>query len=117
MFRIVCFVEDKALPKVLHAVAGLVVNMEPPQPVQNAVIEKVGKVKQIKQESNATSIKGRLIEWLDGIKGSRITSTDVKNKYTELGGNPNGVNGQLTMDLVKKHKVLKRISRGQFAVI
>ena len=45
MFRIVCFVEDKNLGKALTALTGLVLNMEAPQLVVNAVVKK-GKIEQ-----------------------------------------------------------------------
>ena len=114
MFRVVFFVEDNKLSKVLHSVQGLVLNMEPPQPVVNAMV--VGTDKKIKQESAATSIKGKLIEYLGSIKGSRISITDMRKKWAEFGGLPTSLNGSLMTVLVEE-KHLKRISRGQYMAI
>lgn len=103
------FVDDKHLPKVLTAMAGLVISMDVPRPVINAVV-KNGKVA---QASSTASFKGRLIEYLGTIKGTTITTTELKAKFAELGANPNSLNGALTSQLLDE-KVLKRKSKGVF---
>ena len=124
MFRIVCFIEDKNLAKVLHAMSGLVLNMEPPQPVINATISKSVKqtppwkqmdVPEIKQTSVATSIKGRLAEYLDTIKGARVSIADLRTKWVEFGGLPTSLNGSLMTELAKEGHV-KRVARGQYLI-
>lgn len=112
MFRIVCFVEDRNLAKVLHATAGLVLNMEPPQPVTNAVLVKP----QIEQASAATSIKGRFTEYLSTIKGDKINIIDMRKKWVELGGLPSSLNGTLLIQITKEG-LLKRVARGHYYVI
>lgn len=55
MFRIPeFFVEDKDLPKVLHALTGVALNMGAPQAVTNAVV-KSGKVKAKKPEGEGSN--------------------------------------------------------------
>lgn len=121
MFRIVCYVEDKHLPKVLHALAGLVLNMDPPQPVTNAVVIKPSKANgalpAIKEASpTGTSFKGQLIDHLATKKGSRLTSQDLRDQFTSAGGNPNSVNGVLINQLIEE-KVIKRVGRGLFVAL
>ena len=111
MFKIVCLVEDKHLPKVLHAMAGLVVNMEPPQPVINAVVNKG----QIVQATTATSFKGQLIEELKKKSGSLISTKAMKDFFISIGANPNSINSTLTNQLIEE-KVLKRKDRGLFVI-
>lgn len=112
MFRIVCLVEDKNLHKVLHAVAGLVVNMEPPTPVVNAVI-KNGKAV---QASTASSKKDMLIEQLKPLRGKQVTTGEMKKMFVALGGGESSVNSTLTGHLMDE-KVLKRKERGVFLVL
>jgi len=112
MFKIVCMVEDKKLGLALHALAGLVVNMEAPLPVANATV-KGGVVKQI---SVGTSFKARLIEDLAKAKGGTVDVQAMKARFKALGGNPNSVNGTLLKELLET-KILKRRSRGVYFVL
>ena len=112
MFRIVCMVEDKKLGLALHALAGLVVNMEPPVPVANATV-KGGVVKQV---SVGTSFKARFIEGLAAAKGGTVDMATLKARFKALGGNPNTVNGTLMNELIDA-KILRRRSRGVYFVL
>ena len=44
MFRLEFFCEDKQLPKVLHALSGMISGQPTVQPVANAMLDKSGKV-------------------------------------------------------------------------
>lgn len=111
MFRIVFLVEDKNLAKVLHATTGLVLNMEAPQPVVNASVIKT----EVKQKSTASSIKGRFTEYLSSIKGARVTTTELREKWVELGGMPSSLNGTLLSQLKEEGHVIG-IARGQYRI-
>ncbi len=117
MFRITFIVEDKNLPKVLHAITGLVLNMEPPQPVTNAVVVKPAKAPaKVEQASTATSIKGRLVEYLGTIKGSRISTVEMRDKWVEYGGAPGSLNGSLLIQLKEENRI-RSISRGFYTAL
>lgn len=86
MFRIAFIVEDKNLPKVLHALQGLALNMEPPQPVVNAAVQK-GKVV---QASAGTAAWERVWDAVSKFpKGSTITSADIKECIVKVGSQVN----------------------------
>ncbi len=106
------FVEDKHLHKVLSALQGLVIKMDVPRPVVNAVHEKG----QIKQVSTAVSFKGRLIELLKAKSGSLISTTALKDMYIELGANPSSMNSTLLGGLIDE-KVLRRKERGLYHIL
>jgi len=83
MFRIACIVDDKNLPKVLHALSGLVLNMEPPQPVVNAEV-KGGKVK---QASSGIATWERIWDMVHKLpNGSIYTSANLKADIIKAGG-------------------------------
>lgn len=113
MFRIVFFVEDKNLPKVLHAVQGMVLNMEPPQPVVNATV-KEGKVQ---AASSGTATWERL--WDEVIKcptGPLITSADLKRLITKVGGQVGSFS--YFLKVLKDNNVLKSTKkRGEYVVL
>lgn len=110
MFRIVCMVEDKNLHKVLHAVAGLVANMEPPQPVTNALVVK-GKVREVSQ---ATSKQELFIEQLAKHHGETVTTTNMREMMIATGGHPSSINNLLSK--LVEEKALKRKSKGIYMV-
>lgn len=111
MFRVVFMVEDRNLHKVLHALTGLVVNMEPPQPVTNAVV-KNGKVKEV---SSGATKKERFFEGVQALKGSAITTDDLKKVMASVGGAPTSING--IMAQLFKRKIIKRKSMGHYTVL
>lgn len=109
MFRIVFFVEDNKLSKVLHAVQGMVLNMEPPQPVVNAVVEKGT----VKAETKATSIKELFLEHIERLpKDTVIATGNIKQVLEQLGGSASSYNHFVSF--AKKAKLLKARSRGHF---
>jgi hypothetical protein len=104
------FIEDKNLPKVLYALSGLVLNMEAPQPVVNAVVKK-GKVE---QASSNASLKSRVLETIATMKkGTEMTSAELKGLITKRRGNETSYNHCY---MVKKAKMIKTKSRGVFAL-
>lgn len=112
LFRIAFFVEGKHLEKVLSAVSGVALNMEAPQPVVNATVQK-GRVT---QASSAVSMKGRLIEVIKQTgKGKTFTTTQLKEAITGLGGTGTSFN-HFAVELIKA-KVLKRKGRGEFTIL
>lgn len=83
MFRMVFIVEDKNLSKVLHALQGLVLNMEPPQPVVNAAVQK-GKVV---QASSGVKTWERLWDEVKKLPaGHVLTSEAFKAEIVKVGG-------------------------------
>lgn len=112
MFRVVFMVEDRNLHKVLHALTGLVVNMEPPQPVTNAVV-KNGKVK---EASSGGTRKERFFEAVKANqKGSELTTDDLRAAMVAAGGMATSLNG--IMAELFKRKIIKRKSMGHYTVL
>lgn len=113
MFRIVCFVEDKHLPKILHAMSGLVLNMEPPQPVVNAVVKK-GKVE---TSSMGDSVLARIKNLISSklAKGDEFTSDTLKLMVKDAGGNVAST-GTYRSRLVED-KTIKLKERGVYTVL
>lgn len=106
------FIEDKNLSKVLIALAGLVVNMDAPQPVVNAVVKK-GK---LEQETSGSSLKDRVIEKLRmKRKGQVISSTDLTNIIAEVGGTPASKN--YIQKLLFEEKFMKSKERGSYVIL
>ena len=107
-------VEDKNLPKVLRALAGLVVNLQAPRPVVNAEVIQ-GKVKQIR------TIEGSPLVMLVAQKIresnlTEITSTTIRNFIAEVGGQTGSYSYFIGM--LHKMKVLKKSKvRGTYLVI
>lgn len=112
MFRLVMFVEDKKLAPVLNALSGLVLNMEPPQPVTNAV--KASK-NNIKQASGETTIKDRVIGMLKARSGQDITTQEIKEMTVQSGGQPTS-NASYITSLVEE-RVVKRKDRGVYHIV
>ena len=79
MFKLSFMVEDKNLAAALRAVAGLAVNMEPPQPVVNAQLTKTKKVVPMSGGDVLSIVADKLP--LD----NAFTSLDVSKVLTELG--------------------------------
>ena len=106
------FVDGKNLHKLLRASAGLVVKMDVPRPVINAVIDKDG----IKQVSNAKGVKQRVIELVrEFAKGTDIPATQFRTIVERAGGSAGG-SGYYTQ-MLKEQKILKLKHRGLWTVI
>ena len=110
LFRITFMVEDKNLPKVLHALTGLVLNMEPPVPVGNAKVAK-GK---IIQAHPAGSIKERMVQRLGAFPDPHITTEQIKALIKEVGGN--AVSYAYVVAQLKEMKQLKLKKRGLWLI-
>lgn len=109
MFRVTFFVEDNKLSKVLHAVQGLVLNMEPPQPVVNATIEKGT----VKAASSASSYKDMFLDYVGKLPtGTVFTSGNIKQQLTQLGASSSAYNHYVKA--MKTAKLAKPRSRGHF---
>ncbi len=111
MFRIACLVEDKNLPKVLHALNGLVLNMEPPVPVANATV-KAGKVVAV---SSASSKHELVANALARHPNQLITSAEIKEIIRQIGGEGTAYNYYVL--LMIQQKLLKLKDRGTFQII
>lgn len=106
------FVAGKNLHKLLRASAGLVVKMDVPRPVINAVMEKGA----IRAVSNATGIKQKMVELIRQFgKGTEIPSSQIKTLVERAGGAPGG-SGYYTQ-MLKNEKILKLKQRGLWTVI
>lgn len=108
MFRIVCFVEDKKLAQAMHALAGIVTEMEVPTPVVNATTVK-GK---ITATSGGTAIE-RLTVAIHGSDATTISSKDINSMFKKIGAVPSS---KIVSELVKG-KVLKREHRGTYRIL
>ncbi len=110
MFRIPSFlVEDKNLPKVLTALAGLALNLEAPQPVTNAVV-KNGKVV---AETEGGSIREQLESKISSLpKDTVLTSANFKQLIVSLGGAETSYNHFIAY--LKEAKLIKMRSRGTY---
>jgi hypothetical protein len=105
------FIEDKNLAKVLTALDGLVLNMEPPRPVSGATV-KQGQVKATSENPGirrpqANSRQSRLILWLKENPGEEISLAEMAAKLVELGGQASTMNGlinKLIKDGIVKRK-------------
>lgn len=112
MFRLTFFVEDKNLPKVLHAVQGLALNMEVPQPVVNGTAVN-GKVKAV---SSGSTIIDRMVDSISaGQKGQALTSNDLREIIVKCGGQSGSI-GTYSSQLLDR-KVLKRKARGEYITL
>lgn len=118
MFRLVCFVEDKELPKVLHAIAGLVSNMEPPQPVADQDTHKVAKPRATPSSNGVIgeiSLKQGLINTISSYGAPFITTQDMRNWWVENGGKPTSMNSNLIQALVRRG-LLTQSERGVYTI-
>lgn len=113
MFRIVFFVEDKNLPKVLHAVQGLVLNMEPPQPVVNAKVEK-GKVKALSE--GGSSMASRVATQVRAAgKGTAVNSEWLKSAIVKAGGQATSFS--YLLKILKDQKIVKATKvKGEYVI-
>lgn len=111
MFRIAFLVEDKNLAKVLTSLAGLTLNMEPPQPVVNATVQK-GKVKQVSAEG---SITGRVAEAVAKHKFDTINRAEIGKLIVKNGGNVSGV-GTMVAALKKTGQLTDNGERGVYTI-
>jgi hypothetical protein len=111
LFKLSFLVEDKNLPKVLHAVAGYALNMETPQPVGNTVVKK-GKVK---AKANGTSMPDLIAHELQvEMPDSSVTSSHLKKLLVKAGGAETSYN-YLIKALVKR-RVISSTSRGMYSI-
>jgi len=95
MFRIICFVEDRALAAVLHAVSGLVKDLDV-APVANVV----EKTTQVRARVNGNIIQ-LFAQYMDTHQGD-ITPNYVRDFQRSLGRSPGGYNNVLHKALQAK---------------
>lgn len=86
MFKIDFMVEDKHLPKAMHALNGLALNLSV-VPVGNVVV-KAGKVQQAEPGSSKAAIVAAKVAALS--TGATVNGTQIKAFITEVGGEVNG---------------------------
>lgn len=108
------FVEDRHLTKVLTALAGLVIKMDVPRPVINAVATPKGEIKQeavrdgsVKAELTASILKFN--------KGTELPISQIKTMIKEAGGSIDSYSYYVSQ--LKKDKILKLKARGVWLVI
>jgi hypothetical protein len=112
MFRIECFVDDKHLPKVLKAMAGMTYNMKV-DPVVNAMVDK----KQVKAAGDHKPAYIRVYERLihNGKSiGDRVLSIEVKDAMKEIKVSENSYSA--TVKGLTDKGLLKAVARGQFSL-
>jgi hypothetical protein len=80
MFRLVCLVEDKQLPNVLHALAGKVRQMETPTPVGNIAVGRDG----VRQATEG-SLVSLFIAHIRKKKLKEVRPADARAFLEELG--------------------------------
>jgi len=103
------FIDDLKLHKVLQALSGLVISMDPPRPVVNAVVKK-GKVKQDQPE---TSMRDRFLQSITKLPlNTVLTSEQIKEIITKIGGQPTGYT--YYANLLLESGYATRRGRGQF---
>lgn len=110
------YMEDKHLAKVLSAVAGLVISMDVPRPVINAVVHK-GKIKQAVATNGGggtiiTLVRDKILGFA---KGTDLPVSQIRTFIKEAGGT-SGTSGYYTNQL-KKQKVIKLKQRGTWTVL
>ena len=106
------FVDGKNLSKLLRASAGLVVKMDVPRPVINAVVDKGT----IKPASGARGIKEKFTELVRQFtKGTDLPTSQLRTLMKQAGGSEGGI-GYYTQAL-KTEKVLKLKERGLWTVL
>jgi len=107
------FVDGKNLHKLLRASAGLVVKMDVPRPVINAVVEKTGV---IRAASGAGNIREKFTELVQKFaKGTDLPTSQLRTLMKQAGGSEGGI-GYYTQAL-KDAKILKLKERGLWTVI
>ena len=108
MFKLTCYVDDKKLGPALHALTGLVLNMEAPMPVANAVA-KNGKVEQ----TGSQFIWERVASKLNEKSGRLISSAEIREIALAEGSST--IIGTLVGKLTEEG-ILKRKSRGLYSI-
>ena len=108
LFKIECKVEEKKLGKVLSALDGLVVDMEPPVPIRNAVATSNG----VKSTAD-----DRPIPECFSFSGLKEVSVDqIKNTLKALGRSPTSYG--YAIQKLRKAKVLAPAKgKGMFKVL
>lgn len=113
LWRFEFFVQGKHLETVLASVSGIAVNMQPPQPVANGVVETVRGVKKIKAKHEGTTIVGQVVAWAASLSPDTvISSAQILEKAISLGGSDSG--STYYTNALLDSGALKRRSRGVF---
>lgn len=111
MFYLEGFVEDKHLPKVLHLLDGLVIDLKQ-RPVRNAVKGKNGSV----HSTAAHSTTEAIVKYATERKLSVISAKQVSEALSVFGFAPAGYSNACSNAI--KNKVLKKSkTRGQYVVV
>jgi hypothetical protein len=110
------YVEDKHLAKVLSALAGLVISMEVPRPVINAVVHK-GKIKQAVATNGSgdtiiSLVKDKVASFA---KGTELPVSQIRTIIHDSGGT-SGTSGYYTNQM-KIQKIIKLKQRGTWVVL
>jgi|ERR1700722_2423951 len=115
LWKIEYIVEGKHLEKALEAVAGIALNMQPPQPVTNGIVREKT-VKQAKESvAQHNQVRERLMQW--GKKpGDIIASGVVRNAMQELGFSHNNYSSIIT-NLKKQNYLTTTERRGQLRLL
>lgn len=111
MFRIACFVEDKHLAAVMHALGGKALNLEV-APVTNAV--PVKGAPKVKQEVEGASKQEQLISRLRAYPEVVITTDQIKKLVEAVGGKASSANNYIVN--LKDLKILKPRARGSYEI-
>jgi hypothetical protein len=106
MFKIEVMCDDKNLPRVLHALTGLVLGSPKINPVVNAE-ERAGKVR---ARTNG-SPSALLSAWLGQHKLTRITAAEIKQFCRTNGYSERSYSSVISQAL--KHKVLRRSGKAK----
>ena len=101
MFRIECFCEDKALARVMHALAGQVADL---RVVPAANVKKVNGKLEAKTNGNLIEL---LTAWLKKRKAEEITVGDARQFGSEHGYGP-----EYVLAKAKKAGIIRKIGKG-----
>jgi hypothetical protein len=105
-------VEDKNLAKVMHALAGLILNMEGPQPVSNAKLTK-GKVTAV---SDASTLFGKAADALRSSSSEMVTTKELKIMLIDHGGSETSL--PYLLKKLQEIRVLKHTKvKGTYGII
>jgi len=112
MIRIECFVEDKHLAKVIHLLAGQVMNLNV-SPVVNATVDKGKVVAAGERQPGYIRVFERL-KRNGKAAGHRVASVEIKEAMTDEKLSANAYSGMAMA--MKEAGMLKPVQRGMFTL-
>lgn len=106
------YVDDKHLAKLLTAMAGVVIKMDMPRPVINAMVDK-GEIKAISKGGSAKAGVANAIAKF--AKGTELPISQIRTMIKDVGGSPDSASYYINS--LKNEKVIKLKQRGTWIVL